>query len=477
MQGLLKILKNKKDIFVILFLCVLIFAFSTLDCLLSNSIFAIANGFILLISLFFAKGKYRFYIFLFSASFSKFFNLKFLSIGSFYLYCSLFYFIIILVDLIVSKRILQPNIFKILILFLLLCFYALIVCLITGGIKSVFQIIGQFGLFSLVFSVLFDNKCLKNKCFGIAIAAFGLFASNVFASIIFYVIKGNVAINFLKDYYSSSYLNAYRMGDGFRYPGLIGDPNYLSFYTILITILFISCFEQFKFKLLFIALFVILHGFALLGLSKNYILMLFIATLVFSVWLARKSLVKFFIFALIFVLSSFLLLFLSDSLLPLIKRIIFLDTREGFLNALTTGRTTLLTYYLSDFLKNPTHLLFGNGVYGAMLDHGSSSHNLYVSLLWYFGIIGSSFYISYFLQLFKKKSDYKKIDFMFLIVIFLFGFSLDFSTNSIMFFTFVSLFLIEDNSRKVCLDSSKKSFANFSNNGYENGEQFEEIVI
>ena len=80
----------------------------------------------------------------------------------------------------------------------------------------------------------------------------------------------------------------------------------------------------------------------------------------------------------------------------LMGKIDFLSTVLGRLQGannlaeLTTGRSKIWQDYLENFFEEPIYVLIGRGV-NARLIKGKGSHNTYIELIYYLGIIGTFF--------------------------------------------------------------------------------------
>ena len=428
-------------IYFILSLCS-IFVFSAAYSIVTNPIFPILLFVILVLSIFLFKGKYRFFVFLFATPFSVFFNIKQISIGSLFTYAISIYCFVVLIEQFISKAIKSVLCNKQTILLLFFSIYAILISFLFTGFFGALKTMAQCSYFAFLLFFIFDKKASKDIKATILLIGFGLLASNILASTIFYVFKGQIAIRFLQTFSTEVYVKAYTYPTlQFRYPGLFGDPNYTGFYIILATLLFLININRFKNKILPSAVFIILQFFAILGMSKNYLVVMVLVLFIFLVKLVLQFRNTIFFLMVFCLLSLFLVMILGSVFLPLIKRFIFLDLREGFLNAITTERSTLVSYYLSDYMRNPVMFLLGHGLWNSMLDGGSSSHNIFISIIWYFGIPGTVLYIAYFVSFFKIKTIAKSsILKLFLLVVTIYGLSLDFSTNSIIYFFFFAVF-------------------------------------
>lgn len=88
----------------------------------------------------------------------------------------------------------------------------------------------------------------------------------------------------------------------------------------------------------------------------------------------------------------------------LVDRFAGLDSPDfkTFMNKITTGRYTLWTDYIDHMLQHPLGLLFGFGL-GARRASFSSPHNLFISMIYQLGIVGTALFITTIMMILKKK--------------------------------------------------------------------------
>lgn len=173
-----------------------------------------------------------------------------------------------------------------------------------------------------------------------------------------------------------------------RISGFMGDPNYCS--VLIIMVLSLLCvlyyYKSIGVEFWVYTAFLVPLGF--LTYSKSYILCvaLFIVMLILFVLLPKHK-----VWALIAFLGAGVAAFLVvNGKIPVINTIL-----ERFeLGDITTGRLGLNMEYLKYISENTKVLLFGEGVSVEMFAGSNNNvHNIYIELLFKFGIIGSLVYI------------------------------------------------------------------------------------
>lgn len=174
-----------------------------------------------------------------------------------------------------------------------------------------------------------------------------------------------------------------------RFAGLHPDPNYYAANIILALFLLLALYHNKYIKNLFWILIVPLTVFGFMTVSKSFlfIYVVFLFTLV----LTQVNKRKFLWLALLVVAVCIGWWFIQNSNLTY-----FVNLRARFayddLNEFTTGRLGVSGTYLNYVLTNWTTLLFGDGIGAELLfAEGKfvASHNFYIDLIYYFGIIGT----------------------------------------------------------------------------------------
>ena len=389
----------------------------------------IINAAAFALSIFILNPRYRIYLLLFFVSFAKFFTAHDLNIGSFYSYILLLYDALILIVSCFQKKIS----FKKMIISGCLAIYVFVISLVENQFAGFFKSVSFIGYVFAVLSFESDSYAKKDITGLILTMLCGIALSNILAFFIIYCMDKNIAINFLNTFIASKYANLY---------------------VLFLTAIVVVFYKKLHFKPLIVTLTIFIQVFAFLGLSKTYILVfvvLFALLLVYLVFKKRNLI--YFVVPILLVTFFFLVLIKSSLFQSLINRFLFADMRNGFLYAFTTQRSALQSAYCSRLLSDPLHLLFGAGIAGDELF--KSAHNFYIMLIWDFGIVGSAFYLLYFSSFLKlKQLLFNKFLLLPLIVIFIYGFSLDFVLYSeIIYFSFFIL----SNYKNVFVDSFEYS--------------------
>ena len=398
-----------------------------------NVIFPIINFVILFSHLILYKGKYRIYALFLYVPFIVFFNYKPLNIGSFFSYFVLLYCLIVLIENLIKKDSFTNIEFRRITICLFLFIYVAILTLIYANIKELPRLISIFGyIFSIGFFII-DFKSSKNFEKIVFLITFGFLIANLIACFIFYIVKGNIATTFLKRFVSEKYAQQYNNpNSSFRYPGLSGDPNYLGFYVLFLSAIVLVNIKKLNHKPIFVVLVLLLQIFPIVGQSKNYIICFIAFVIAFCTIISFKN--KYGLLITASTLAALLMaLILSQSFLaPVILRFINLDFRNGFINAMTTGRFNIQLSYFNKFLSDPSSFIIGRG-FGSLYND-ASAHNIYVMSIWYFGIFGSFIYVLYIISFINIKSlKINKFNLLPLIIILVCGLSLDFISYAEMF--------------------------------------------
>lgn len=215
-----------------------------------------------------------------------------------------------------------------------------------------------------------------------------------------------------------------------RFAGFESDPNYFSV-EILVGICSLLVYMMHEKKKLFACIAMgMLAIFGLLTLSKMYLLCLAILIIVALFMTFKQDIGSGISLLLVFLILSFVIwkMFGETLLLGFGARLDGVDNIAG----LTTGRTNSWVSYFTATFGDIKILLFGAG-YGSGFVNRMAAHNGYLSLFYFWGIIGSILLIALFRSLdrnFSKKVDFKIKGFfdlknIGLIIILLANFSLD----------------------------------------------------
>jgi len=134
-------------------------------------------------------------------------------------------------------------------------------------------------------------------------------------------------------------------------------------------------------------------------LSKTGMGVLILFTLIFIVLWLKKDFKKNFKYVLIFLFIIVLIaLIFHDFIFKIITRYLSAFKAEDFIGSLLTGRDEIWKVYLNKCVSNPFRLLFGHGLLGEELFVPAlrdtwATHNLYIFMLYRFGILGSLAFI------------------------------------------------------------------------------------
>lgn len=259
----------------------------------------------------------------------------------------------------------------------------------------------------------------------------------------------------------------YRIVDGaFRFRGFYGSANTL--YMTALLGLSLYMYLYFKDKVGFkeyISMFFVLAGLSLSTSSKANIVILAVITLISVVCYLTKDFKKRIWQILIACgLVLVVLLIFKDFTMSLISRFLSVDS-GNFLNSLSTGRMDIWTAYAKEIFENPFDCLFGHGMlskYAFVPEQGRdrAQHNLYIFLLYKFGIVGVLFLFVIMWQFVKDsgKTTPKFINFIPLIY-FLIGAMVDNSFMYPQFYIIVAMALFNTENKtteKVEQTSNKK---------------------
>lgn len=181
----------------------------------------------------------------------------------------------------------------------------------------------------------------------------------------------------------------------FRYMGLFRDPNYYSLDGLIIMFSSLCIYKKINLK------FLITFGLCIISISKMFLLVS-IAGLLIYVLVNNNKINGKRVLNTLPLIGVFAFIFFKTSLYDLVysKYISRISTVTS-LEALSTGRSSIIVYYLTQLINNPFYLFFGSSLlnYTSVLVDSESkyalyaAHNTYLELLLSWGIIGFSYYI------------------------------------------------------------------------------------
>lgn len=453
-------------ILVISFLCILFFVNSVVAIYKYSVVFPILNGLVLFSLLFLFKGKYRVFSLFFFAPSSKFMTVKNTSFGSFFTWIVFIYLFICIIQLFIdNKHNKLEHYFKNLVLFIFLAAYTLFINLLNYGMSLSFSNFSHLIYLTLFISIFIDSRADKNiKLISISFLL-GTFIANLIPFYFIYISKHTY--EFL-ELYIPSYVRIYNAvsKDVFRFTGLKGDANYDSLYILLssvLSVLSVRFFETKKTLKIFVyILAVLIQFFAILSGSKTYIIVsilvivFFLSSILFEkkrlfVGISIMSLAA--IFVIVFGINNQLL---SKTLL----RMLYLDTRAGFLSGITTSRFNIFVEYISSSFSKPLSFIFGYGIKN--ISYGFDYHNTYLQLFRDYGLFGSVLFVTYVASFSKgiNKNFKRKYFIIPMFLVLFFGVALHVVYDEIVYLSLILYYLLI-----LCFNSKFRSEYNVLGKG------------
>ena len=381
------------------------------------------------------------------SSFSMIMVLRGINIGSLFTWLLIIYYFSVLIERVIKKDFSGIISQKTVICFILcLClFLSYLLNMNEAEFSKTISLIVY--LVSPVFMDI-DLSFSKSASISIICLTISFFLSNLFAYSFIYILKDR-AVDFLS-LVLPKWLKYYQMNNGsFRFSGLNDDPNYNSFLSLfLASMCLLSTVDKTakKQKWILVLLATIIQPFAILSMSKTYLIM----AVVFTIYLIAIVFIVFKINSIYIPISLLIISLLSIPFVLIFRstilRIFSGDTRTGFISSITTGRSDLFTAYLSEFSSDPLRLLIGHGAHAKSIEFLNDMHNTILRIIWDCGLIGAIPYCAYFIVFMRFKpsnlnNTILKIGPLFLLAIY--TFALDLASNHIVFFS-VYIFSIID---------------------------------
>lgn len=249
----------------------------------------------------------------------------------------------------------------------------------------------------LVFLILLKTPEVARFKFNVNLLAVSIIVSSLFAL----------------TYYISPFLQSYLTWGSGRFNALCERPNDLAMLCEIVCAILAYYVISGKGGKKELLLFLVLSCIGICTFSKTYLLLMAIEWLAMIVYAFQKN-YKYTLLAIAGILACFGLLCLID--FGLVSKYFgrFLDghtsfeTVAEFFNVITTGRYEIWTIYADAIMQDPFILFFGAGIGAPPLGpDGLSAHNLFLSLVYHFGIVGSlmfAFIIIYFLVRIHQKT-------------------------------------------------------------------------
>lgn len=263
------------------------------------------------------------------------------------------------------------------------------------------------------------------------------------------------AIGALRDYLpiirAFSMDTSYKVGSdeySARFVGLNVNPNYYTMDVSVAMGCLVSTICTHKKKPIHMILFVVLAVFGLMSVSKSFLIVLVIMVIILLLNSLRQGATTFLKFSAVLIIAAILILLFAQEA---VDTYIFRLNKDSVSDAssITTGRTDIWFEYIKTILKDLKILFFGAGL-GQMLEKGT--HNTYIEMFYYIGIIGSSLYFfvlksSIAIKKFPKKIHYY-IPLLILLIRFM-GISMFMQDSLWYYIVIICLLLMEDDKRKI----------------------------
>lgn len=215
-----------------------------------------------------------------------------------------------------------------------------------------------------------------------------IFLSYIGGIIVSSFVKLSGVFTNINSYVDTVAVGQYSFDDIIRFAGLYNDPNYYAVNVIIAMCLVIVMFHCKKMSTLYATVTLsILVLFVGLTSSKSALFMLALPMilLLYSNSKNRRH----------FIQLVFIVVVIIGAVLIIAGRITIFDivferlSQADDIESLTTGRSRIWKEYLSYFAEHAELLIFGRGL-GAGLINRSASHNTYIDILYYLGIVGGA---------------------------------------------------------------------------------------
>ncbi len=268
--------------------------------------------------------------------------------------------------------------------------FALLIILVD---YMLFRMQGEVNTFVLCISQLILMFVLlsNQKKEGIVCCIKGFCLSVIVSSLYALLFRNTSQINSLL----GNEIEAYWKSSFTRFRGLFRDPNYymtmVAVAMALLAILFLNTYLSQK---VFVVGVGILMFFGALTYSKTFLVVLVIFSILFVAMLfsGKKYIWGILCIFIFFIVGGIL----SRTVLSVT---IYRITSTNNLYELTTGRSELIAEYLHEITKSAGNLFFGAGLSADILGRGT--HNLFLEIVYYYGLVGLGVMIAYIVSLIR----------------------------------------------------------------------------
>lgn len=226
----------------------------------------------------------------------------------------------------------------------------------------------------------------------------------------------------------------------YRFSGLSQNPNYYSIDVSIAVAANVILYlrnqsQKFNFGML-----IILIILGVLTQSKSFIISLgvILALTLFlsmdNVETNQKIISKIILLAIVFMCLCPLL-----NLNNYITRFTSIFNRDTNINSFTTGRSDIWLSYLKEIKSSFKLLFIGKGIDTISNDIGIASHNVYIQLVYNYGVIGTIVYLLFLKYIAERKNDKYYIIIVLTIMIRFFGANIAFSLNVFYYYLIAGL--------------------------------------
>lgn len=268
--------------------------------------------------------------------------------------------------------------------------FALLVILLN---YMLFRMQGEVNTFVLCVSqlILMFVLLTNQRKEGIVYCMRGFCLSVIVSSLYALVFRNTSQISYLL----GNEIEAYWKSPFTRFRGLFRDPNYyMTMTAAALALLAVLYLNRYLSQKAFAAGAGILMVFGALTYSKTFLVVLMIFCILFVAMLfSRKRYILGIMCVFIFLIAGIIL---SRTVLAVT---IYRFTSTDNLYELTTGRSELIAEYLQEITKSAGNLFFGAGLSAEILGRGT--HNLFLEIVYYYGLTGFGIMTAYILSLIR----------------------------------------------------------------------------
>lgn len=266
--------------------------------------------------------------------------------------------------------------------------FALLVILLN---YMLFRMQGEVNTFVLSVSqlILMFVLLTNQREEGIVYCMKGFCLSVIVSSLYAMMFRNTSQINYLL----GNEIEAYWKSSFTRFRGLFRDPNYyMTMVAAAIALLAVLYLNKYLSQKAFATGAGALMFFGALTYSKTFLVVLMVFCILFVAMLfSRKKYILGIMCVFIFLIAGIIL---SRTILAVT---IYRFTSTDNLYELTTGRSELIAEYLQEITKSAGNLFFGAGLSAEILGRGT--HNLFLEIVYYYGLIGFGIMIAYIVTL------------------------------------------------------------------------------